>query len=158
MYVPSQQMGADMRRWEGSSLKVYGDSRNPPLPTQGVGRHHGVNWGDPDITPDTEALWLAEDLQTGYSDALTLFPNLDGFDLVRKEALISVAFNMGLEKLSQFVPFIEHVNAEEWDEAAYHLMVNMKHHLTPYLLEVGARAEETALRICSGNILGEFAL
>jgi GH24 family phage-related lysozyme (muramidase) len=154
MYSPSAQAQADMPRYEGKSLSVYADSRG--LPTQGIGRHHGVKFGDPDIDEATEYRWLAEDMQTAYADALYFFSSLDDFDLVRKEALIQLAFNMGRDTLSQFAPFIEYVNARQWDEAAYHLLVNMHHHITPYVLETGSRAAETALRICSGNVLEQY--
>lgn len=67
-------------------MKVYADSKG--LPTQGCGRHHGVKFGDPDITPAIEALWLADDLQQAYMDALALFTGLNELDQVRREALI----------------------------------------------------------------------
>jgi GH24 family phage-related lysozyme (muramidase) len=156
MYVPSAQMNADMPRYEGKSLSVYADSRGNP--TQGIGQHDGVNFGDPDITEVQMYANLAGRLQVAYSDALGLFPGLDSFDLVRKEALIQIAFNMGFSTLSTFRPFIDRVNAEEWDEAAYHILTNLHHHLTGYLLQTGVRAAETALRICSGNVLEEFKI
>lgn len=154
MYFPSPQMNADMPRYEGKSLSVYADSRG--FATQGIGQHDGVNFGDPDITEETMYDWLAMRLQIAYGDALNFFPALDSFDIVRKEALIQLAFNLGATKLATFVPFINYVNMQKWDEAAYHILVNLKGHITPYALQVGARAEETALRICSGNVLDEF--
>jgi GH24 family phage-related lysozyme (muramidase) len=156
IFVPSVQLAADMIRWEGLRLSVYPDSLG--LPTQGVGRHSGINFGDPDITDQTAYQWLATDLQVAYSGAIGLFPSIESFDLVRKEAITSVVFNMGAEKLSQFGPFVKRINSQEWDEAAFHILTNMKGHITPYVLQVGARAEETALRICSGNILKEFSV
>jgi GH24 family phage-related lysozyme (muramidase) len=153
-YTASAQMLADMKRWEGSSLIVYTDSRG--LPTQGIGRHEGVNFNDPPITADTEALWLTEDLQSAYQGAARLFVSLDQLDGVRRDALVALAFNMGPTTLSMFVPFIGHINYCEWDEASYHLLTNMSGHLTPYLNQVGARAAETALRIATGNILKEY--
>jgi GH24 family phage-related lysozyme (muramidase) len=154
MYIPSKQMNADMPRYEGKSLSVYADSLGNA--TQGIGQHDGVHFGDPDITEEQMYANLAGRLQVAYSDALGFFPALDTFDLVRKETLIQLAFNLGANTLAQFVPFIAHINAQEWDEAAYHLQINMAHHITSYEMQVGARAVETALRICSGNILKEF--
>jgi GH24 family phage-related lysozyme (muramidase) len=154
MFLPSAQMVEDMRRWEGSSLKVYADSKG--LPTQGVGRHHGVKFGDPDIDMDTEARWLAEDVQQAYFDALDLFPNLNELDVVRREAIIALAFNMGRATLSEFVPFIHYVTKGSWASAALHLMTNMAHHLTPYLTDVGERGVDEGIRIASGEIPDEF--
>lgn len=154
-YIPSPQMIADAKRREGSSLSVYADSKG--LATQGVGRHHGINFGDPDIDEATVTAWLADDLQSAYVGAASLF-QLDQIDLVRREALIDLVFNMGLATLRQFAPFIAAVNDCDWDSAAFHLLTNTKGHLTPYLTQVGARAVDNALRICSGEIVPEYRL
>ena len=154
--MPSAQVDRDGSRWEGDRLSVYADSQG--LPTQGRGRHTGVHFGDPDITQETLELWFIQDWQTAYEGARTLFPGIDTLDVVRREALCWLAFNMGVETLSEFGPFIAHVNAKNWDEAAYHLLTNTAGHLTPYLLQTGARAVETALRIATGDILSEFAV
>ena len=151
---PSPQAIADGSRWEGDRLSVYSDSLG--YPTQGRGRHTGVHFGDPDITPETLELWFAQDWQRAHDGALRLFPSLDQYDTTRREALIWLVFNMGLTTLSGFGPFIGHINACEWDEASFHVLTNMAGHITPYVQQVGARAEETALRICSGNVLKEF--
>lgn len=152
---PSAQNLADGKRWEGSSLKVYLDSRG--YATQGIGRHHGIKKGDPDIDEATQARWFAEDWAASYALALTIFPKLDQIDQVRRDALIWLTFNMGIDTLSQFVPFIRYVRLQKWSEAAFHVLTNLSGHLTPYVLQVGARAEETGLRIATGEILEEFA-
>ncbi len=154
MQSPSAQALADARRWEGYSLTVYPDSKG--LPTQGYGRHHGIKFGDQPITDDQASQWFAEDWQNAYISACRLFPDLHNCGGVRIEALTWLAFNMGLGTLSQFVPFIQHVNAKEWGAAQYHLLTNTHGHLTPYLLQVGARGVETGLRIATGEILEEF--
>jgi GH24 family phage-related lysozyme (muramidase) len=155
-FTPSAQLIADLKRWEGFSLKVYADSKG--LPTQGYGRHHGVNFGDPDIDDATALRWLAGDMQDAYADALSLFPQLNIFDPIRRELLVGLVFNMGRDTLAEFAPFISWVNQQEWDEAAYHIETNMSHHLTPYLLQVGARGAEVAIRLTSGRVLQEFRI
>lgn len=152
---PSAQAIADGIRWEGESLTVYPDSRVPPNPTQGIGRHHGIRFGDPPITPDTQALWFAQDWQAAEDGALMLFPNLLSLDVVRQEALTWLVFNMGEATLAEFAPLIAYVHAQQWSEAAFHLVTNLHNHFTPYVTEVGARAAETALRIATGTILQE---
>jgi GH24 family phage-related lysozyme (muramidase) len=112
--------------------------------------------GDPDIDAATETRWFAEDWHRAYLGALTLVPKLDAIDEVRRDAVIWCAFNMGVGTLSQFAPFIRFVRLGKWSEAAFHLLTNMSGHLTPYLEQTGARAAETALRICSGEVLEEF--
>lgn len=154
MYIPSPQMEADTKRREGFSLSVYKDSRG--LATQGYGQHTGVNFGDPDIDETTAEKWLANSLQGAYAGALSLFPELDTLDLIRKETLIDLVYNMGEETLSQFTPFIAAVNNQDWIEAPWHLMTNLHGHLTPYLVETGARAVDNALRLCTGEVLREF--
>ena len=154
MFTPSEQLAEDMVRHEGLRLSVYADSRG--LATQGIGRHSGVSFGDPDIDEQTAYRWLAEDLQTAYAGALSLVPGLNALDVVRREALVALTFNMGEQTLAQFVPFLEHVNAERWSDAHYHLLTNLHQHLTPYLLQTGSRAVETAGRIATGEVIQEF--
>jgi GH24 family phage-related lysozyme (muramidase) len=154
IFTPSKQMAADLVRHEGLRLDVYADSEG--FATQGIGRHSGVYFGDAPIDELTAYRWLAEDLQKAYSGALNLLPDLGAMDLVRKEACIELAYNMGEGTLGQFVPFLTHLKAGEWAEAAFHLLTNTKRHLTPYLTETGARAVETALRIATGTVLEEF--
>jgi GH24 family phage-related lysozyme (muramidase) len=154
MFVPSVQLAHDMMRHEGYSASVYADSRG--LATQGIGRHHGVKFGDPDIDEQTAFRWLAEDMQAAYSGAIALVASLDTVDLVRREAIVELVFNMGADTLAQFKPLLKHVAANEWSAAAFHLLTNTSGHLTPYTLQTGARAAETALRIATGEVLEEF--
>lgn len=154
MFLPTMQLLADGKRWEGERLKVYKDSLG--YATQGIGRHHGVNFGDPDIDVLTEARWFGEDINIAYSGARKLFPELDAYDGVRRDAIIWLVFNMGDNTLAQFVPFAKYVKARQWSEAAYHLLTNTSAHLTPYLIQTGVRAIETALRIATGEVLEEF--
>ncbi len=135
-------------------MSVYADSKG--LATQGVGRHHGVKFGDPDITPAIEAMWLADDLQQAYQDALALFHDLMVMDVIRREALVDLAFNLGANGLGLFAPFIDAVNAKDWAGAHLHLLTNTHLHLTPYVVQTGVRAVDVAGRIASGSIPKEF--
>lgn len=153
-FSPSAQMTADTERWEGKSYKVYADSRG--YPTNGIGNHNGVHFGDPDIDEATVQSDLARNLQNAYTGAQSLFPALDKMDIVRREVLIGLVFNMGRDTLSLFGPFIRAANQFDWNTAAFHLETNLSHHLTPYLLETGARAVECALRLDDGEVLEEF--
>ena len=154
MYQSSPQMVADIKRREGFSLAVYRDSNG--FPTQGYGQHSGVAFGDPDITRDTALVWLNKSLGIAYVGAVDTFPNLDNLDIVRKEALIDLVYNMGADKLNIFTPFIDAVNQEDWSEAAFHLIVNTHNHINPYTLQVQSRAVDNAIRIATGTIPREF--
>lgn len=154
MYNLGKQITSDMKRWEGLSLSVYLDSRG--FATQGFGRHTGISVGDPDVSIEMAVAWLQEDMQTAYKGALTLFPDLDQLANVRRDTIVSLVFNMGVGKLSVFVPFITAVNKGDYNSAAYHLLVNLSGHLTPYLTQTGKRAVEIALRIATGEIPQEF--
>lgn len=147
-------MDFDMRRREGFSLKVYADSKG--LATQGIGRHHGVKFGDSDITEATAVQWLADDLQQAYQDARSLVHDLDSLDVVRRESIIDCSFNMGINSFEMFVPFLNAVNRHDWPSAHLHLLTNLKRHLTPYLTDTGVRAVDNAGRIATGFIPAEF--
>jgi GH24 family phage-related lysozyme (muramidase) len=153
--TPTAQNIADGLRWEGERLQVYTDSLG--YYTQGIGRHVGVTRGDPDITREISRNWFAQDWDRARQQAREMF---EGFDLlledVRADALTWLVFNMGAAMLAEFVPFIRYVNARKWREAAFHLLTNTSGHLTPYTLQTGARAVETALRIATGEVLEEF--
>jgi GH24 family phage-related lysozyme (muramidase) len=97
MFLPTMQLLADGKRWEGERLKVYKDSLG--YATQGIGRHTGVKFGDPDIDQLTEARWFGEDINTAYYGAATLFPKLDSYDSVRRDAMVWLVFNMGVTTL-----------------------------------------------------------
>jgi GH24 family phage-related lysozyme (muramidase) len=154
--TPSAQVVADGLRWEGERLTVYVDSLG--YFTQGIGRHVGVHRGDPDIDRATSRAWFAQDWDRAYQEARGLFDEFDQIDDVRRDAIVWLIFNMGPGGLAEFVPLIGYVNARNWDEAAFHLLTNMHGRLTPYLVQVGARGAETALRIATGEVLDEFRL
>lgn len=153
--TPSPQNLMDAARWEGLSLTVYADSLG--FWTQGYGRHTGITKDSPPIDKATSRNWFAQDWDRARQQAREMF---EGFDLlpedVRADALTWLVFNMGAATLAEFVPFIRHVNARKWREAAFHLLTNTSGHLTPYTLQTGARAVETALRIATGEVLEEF--
>jgi hypothetical protein len=99
---------------------------------------------------------LADDLQQAYQDARSLVHELDLLDVVRRESIIDCSFNMGINTLEQFAPFINFVNARNWPSAYLHLLTNMKLHLTPYLTQTGIRAVDNAGRIRDGLVPVEF--
>lgn len=154
-FVPTAQLVADLTRRESLRLSVYLDTKG--LATQGIGRHHGVKQGDADITVEIAHAWLAEDLASSDNFARALIgAPYDDMDQVRREALLDLVFNMGVNTLSQFGPFLKHMRARDYASAAYHLGTNTGGHLTPYLLQVGARAIDNIVRIASGIVPPEF--
>lgn len=155
MNTPGPQLIFDTKRREGFSAAVYADSKG--LPTQGYGQHDGVCFGDPDVDEATAEHWLINRLVVATNDARNLLGSqtFDALDQVRRDSFTDLAYNMGFRTLSLFVPMIAAMRAGQWHSAADHLLVNSHQHLTPYLLDVGARAVENALRIATGRILPE---
>lgn len=154
-FVPTAQLVADLTRREGLRLSVYLDTKG--LPTQGIGRHHGVHEGDPDITIETAHAWLAEDLAAAdnFARALIGAPYED-MDQVRRECCIDLAFNMGVATFGQFKPFLGFMRTRDYASAALHLGVNLSGHLTPYTIQTGARAIDNIARIAGGIVPEEF--
>lgn len=150
--IPTRQNIADGRRWEGDRLVAYLDSKG--LWTQGRGRR--VQPHAPDINQLTLEQWFADDWTTANNGALRLVPNLDHVDTVRADAMRFLVMNMGFGTVGLFGPMLSFFRSGAYPAAAYHLMVNTKGTLTPYVTDVGARAAETALRIATGTILPEF--
>jgi lysozyme len=56
------------------------------------------------------------------SETRKLFPNFDNIPEIVQEALINMCFNLGRPRLSQFVKFIEHINAGRYNDASIEML------------------------------------
>jgi lysozyme len=108
-----QQMIMDQ---EGLRLKVYLDSLG--IETIGVGR----NLRDKGISTDEAMILLNSDLCDALDDVRHCFSCYDSLSRPRQLVLISMAFNLGRERLSVWTHFIGAVHRGAWDEAADHLL------------------------------------
>lgn len=152
--ITPQNIG-DAQRHENWSDVVYPDDEG--YATQGWGRHHGINFGDPPITRPIGDLWLLQDLMAADMDALHIVgPVYDQIDEVRRGAILDPVFNMGAAVYAQFVPMIKAIQAQDWLEAAWHLAVNMSGALQPYTIQVKQRAIDNCLRLATGLIRKDF--
>lgn len=155
--TPSPQLLADMERREGFRADPYQDSEGNW--TRGIGEHDGIDEFSAPVTHAQAIGNLVSRLIVADQDARSLFGTpYDTFDDVRRDALLDLDFNMGRANLSAFAPFIEFMRTQDYNSAAYHLLVSTKGTLQSYTKQVGKRAIEIALRIATGTILPEHLI
>jgi len=97
---------------EGLRLKPYTDSVGKL--TIGVGR----NLDDKGISKDEASMLLNADIADAIDDVQHLFSCYDELSEPRKMVLVSMAFNMGRERLGKFTRFIGAVHRSDWEDAA----------------------------------------
>lgn len=97
---------------EGLKLTVYLDSVG--IETIGVGR----NLRDKGITKDEAIMLLNADIADAIEDVQHLFSCYDTLSEPRRMVLVSMAFNLGRDRLGKFVRFIGAVHRSDWDDAA----------------------------------------
>ena len=127
-------------RHEGLRLKPYRCTAGKL--TIGVGR----NLDDVGITEETAMTMLTEDIKNAISDLRRNFSWFDDMPVIVQEALVNLAFNMGMSTLKQFVGTLGHLERREWDKAASGLLDSR------YARQVGKRAEEVADMIRAGDV------
>ena len=117
---------------EGIELKPYRCTSDKL--TIGVGR----NLDDNGISHETAMLMLTEDIDAAVED---LRRNLSWFDAAPvpvQEALVNLAFNMGMPNLMQFRKTLILLRDGAWDKAADELLDSR------YATQVGYRANQVA--------------
>lgn len=117
-----------IRHQEGERLTAYVDSVGKT--TVGVGR----NLTDKGISEEESQMFLYRDIADAIEDVLHNFSCYDQLSRPRQLVLISMAFNLGRDRLSKFVRFIGAVHLGKYDEAAEE-MLNSK-----WAGQVGVRA------------------
>ena len=109
----AQQMIMDQ---EGLRLHVYLDSLG--IETIGCGR----NLRDKGISKDEAMILLNNDLCDALDDVRHNFSCYDTLSRPRQLVLISMAFQLGRERLSVWTHFIGAVHRGAWEEATEHLL------------------------------------
>jgi lysozyme len=127
-------------RHEGLRLKPYKCTAGKL--TIGVGR----NLDDVGITEETAMTMLTEDIKNAISDLRKNFSWFETMPPIVQEALVNLAFNMGMGTLKQFVGTLGHLENRRWDKAATGLLDSR------YARQVGKRAEEVADMIRAGDV------
>lgn len=91
----------------------------------GVGKWtigYGRNLSDNGLSKDEAMMFLASDIADAIDDVHHCFSCYDSLSETRKMVLVSLAFNLGRDRLSKFVRFIGAVHRGDWDDAADELL------------------------------------
>ena len=97
---------------EGKRAKPYLDTRAKW--TIGIGR----NLTDKGLSEDEIIHLFNNDIADAIDDVRHVCSIYDQLSRARQMVLISLAFNLGCDKLSKFVRFLGAIHREAWDEAA----------------------------------------
>src|SRR6185437_14202908 len=109
--------------------------------TIGIGR----NLDDVGISYDEAEVLLANDIQRTQSALTAALPWLTLLDLVRKAAVINMAFNLGVSNLLAFHKFLGFLQSHDWQSASIE-MLNSK-----WASQVGPRATRLSRQILTGE-------
>jgi lysozyme len=135
----SQHLLDQLKRHEGFRDRPYLDSEN--ILTIGYGRNLEAN---PLTESEAEHL-LLNDMIRHERELWKAFPVAVGLDHVRRDALINMAFNLGIPRLSTFRKMWAAIEISDWDEAAKQAMDSK------WAKQVGRRAEEIAFMLRTGQ-------
>jgi lysozyme len=118
-------------REEALRLKPYRDTKGKL--TIGYGR----NLDDVGITDEEALLMLEHDIRRSVSDAMN-FSWFTGLSETRQNVIVSMLFNLGLPKFSEFKRMHAAIVRGDWDAAANEMMSSA------WAAEVKSRAVELA--------------
>ena len=122
---------------EGRRRTVYKDSMG--IATIGVGRNlEGKGLDDSEIN-----YLLENDIIDVYEDAKRMHPWILELSEPRRDALLAMLFQLGLNKFSQFQLMLAAARAGHWDEAARQLLDST------FAKQVPARAGRLRLQLIS---------
>lgn len=126
---------------EGLRLKPYKCPADKL--TIGVGR----NIEDNGITKDEAMYILRGDMATIAAELLHAFPWIDALSVTRQDALINMAFNLGMPRFKKFKKMLAALEIGDWQRSREE-MLNSK-----WARQVGARASELAFMILRDQYL-----
>lgn len=130
----------------GEILKELNLSASQGKPwTVGYGFTHNVT-PDSKITKAAAEKELTKEVEKHLHVVDTLFPEWKAMPLAVQTVLINMAFNMGLNRLSQFKPTIALINSGQYPAAATRLKN------TAWYRQVGPRAQELVERMYTQKI------
>jgi len=130
-----------LRLHEGVRSKVYLCSEG--FETIGVGRN--VSESGIGLSDDEIAYLLANDIARCEKEIAERFDWFDDLDPVRQDALVDMAFNLGISRLSQFQNMIAALAEERFDDAAAEALDSR------WARQVGQRAQTVAAMIRTGQ-------
>jgi lysozyme len=112
-------------RDEGLKLYPYRDTVGKL--TIGIGR----NLDDDGISLDEADLMRSNDIKRATVALESTYPWSMGLDDARKGAMLNLAFNMGIHKLSGFVKFLQAMRMNDWATAKAELLNSAADHEEP---------------------------
>lgn len=122
-------------RHEGLKLEPYRCTSNKL--TIGVGR----NLEDCGITEEEAMYLLKNDVQKFHEELTDRFYFYQYLDGARKDAMLNMAFNMGVPRLANFVNALDFMSQRQYDKAADEFLDSK------WATQVGSRAQEVAYMI-----------
>ena len=118
----------------------------PYFDTQGkITIGYGRNLSDNGISQLEAADMLDQDLTRHVSDLMRAFPYVEKLDAVRQIVLASMAFNMGVSRLSKFVKMWDAIQRHDYEVAAAEMLDSA------WSQQVGSRATRLAEAMRSGE-------
>lgn len=103
---------------EGKRRSLYFCTADKP--TIGVGRN--VSEGGIPLSDDEIDLMLTNDIKRVEQELTNSFGWYEGLDLVRKDALCDLCFNIGLPSLRKFKMALGSMESKDYKEAALHFL------------------------------------
>lgn len=130
---------ARLTRTEGRRNRPYVDTRG--FTTIGIGHNLSAK-GVPDELVDA---WFKEDLAEAVEGAnqLSVYNQLDP---IRQTVIVDMVFNMGIDKVREFVNTLAYLSKGQWDNAAEQML------RSAWAKQVGSRAIELANIIRNGHV------
>lgn len=107
-----------LRRHEGVEHKVYLDTEG--LETIGVGRN--ISKSGLGLFDDEVDYLLQNDISRVTGELISAFPWFQGLNEARKDAMISLGFNLGLPRLLLFKNALDSMSSGDFDAAADHFL------------------------------------
>tara|TARA_Y100000114_G_scaffold83058_1_gene76722 strand:- start:13 stop:441 length:429 start_codon:yes stop_codon:yes gene_type:complete len=135
-----------LRIHEGVRSHVYTCSAG--YETIGVGRNiseTGLGLSEDEIT-----YLLENDISRVRAELSSAFTWFDDLDEVRRDAMIDIAFNIGLSRLMTFKKALTAMNQQDYDKAASEFLDSR------WSVQVGARSKRVAGMIKTGEYPDEF--
>lgn len=114
-----------VQRHEGLNLKLYHDSLG--FATIGYGR----NVQSKGISADEALLMLRNDIRTAQQSLIDNLPWVSGLDDLRREVLVEMAFQLGINGLLDFRKTLDFVQSHQYDSAADEMVNSTWHTQTP---------------------------
>ena len=135
------KLGEMIKRHEGVKSKVYLCSAG--YETIGVGRN--VSESGIGLSDDEIAYLLANDIARCEQEIAERFDWFDDLDPVRQDAIIDMAFNLGITRLSQFQNMLRALSESRFSDAATEALDSR------WARQVGQRAQTVAEMIRTGE-------